>query len=128
MTYRNMKALSLFDYARVYFLGAEEIMGGTMGTIYGVTMSSIGVFSLLVLLAVLWKKPILSFILTAMLGGACYLVNWDFVDRGIMPASNRVWGISFYVLYACVAVIALSAIWMHIEKRRMKKEAKAVPA
>jgi hypothetical protein len=61
-------------------------------------------------------------------GGVCYLVNGDLVDRGIMPSSNYVWGISYYLLYACVAVIALGASWMFAAKREMKKEAKIVPA
>jgi len=91
-------------------------------------VTSIGILSLLLLLAVLRRKPVFSFILNAILGGACYLVNWDFVDRGIMPDSNRVWGISYNMLYACVAVIALSTIWMFIGKRQTKKEANAVSA
>ena len=122
MTYRDMKDISLFEYAKTYFQGGKEILHDeTAGIFYGVLMSSVGVFSILVLLAVLRKKPILTFILNALLGGVCYLVNWDFVDRGIMPSSNYVWGISYYMLYACIAVIAFCAIWMFVAKRKIKK-------
>ena len=122
VTYRDMKNLSLFEYSKIYFYGAKEIrMDEAAGIFYGVLISVIGVLSFLVLLAVLRKKPILIFVLNAMLGGLCYSLNWDFTDRGIMPDSNRIWGISYYMLYVCVAVIALSAIWMFVEKRKVKK-------
>ena len=123
MTYRDMKDISLFEYAKTYFQGGKEILHDeTAGIFYGVLMSSVGVFSILVLLAVLRKKPILTFILSALVGGVCYLVNWDCIDRGIMPSSNYFWGISYYMLYACIAVIAFCAIWMFVAKRKIKKE------
>ena len=129
MTYRDMKSLSLFEYAKIYFQEGKEIFHNeTTGIFYGVLMSSSGVLSLLILFSVLRKRPILAFILNAVLGGICYMVYWDFTDRGIMPDNSRVWGISFYMLYACVATIALSTIWMFIEKRKAKKEVKVMAA
>ena len=123
MTYRAMKDISLFEYAKAYFQGGKEILHDeTAGIFYGVLMSSVGVVSILVLLAVLRKKPILTFLLNALLGGVCYLVNWDFIDRGILPRSNYIWGISYYMLYACIPVIAFCAIWMFVAKRKLKKE------
>jgi hypothetical protein len=123
ITLGDMKDLSLFEYTKIYFLGGQEIMQSEFaGIFYGALISSIGILSLLVLLGVIKKKPIMTFFFTALMAGVCYNLNWDFVDRGIMPGSNSLWGVSYYLFYICAAVIALSAIWMFVAKRRMKKE------
>lgn len=122
----DMKELSLFEYAKTYFQGGKEIMRNEdSGIFYGSFFTSPGVLSLLVLLGVIKKKPIMTFIFTALMAGIVYMLNWDFVDRGIMPSSNGIWGISYHLYYPCAAVIALCAIWIFVLKRKMKKEKKA---
>jgi len=76
----------------------------------------------LVLLAAWGKKPILTLILDFLMASAFYLINWDFVDRRIMPDSRRAWAISYNLYYPLAAIIAICAIWMIIEKRRAKRE------
>ena len=56
-----------------------------------------------------------------LMGVAFYLVNWDFAARGIMPDSNRVWAVAYYLYYPLAAIIAVCAVWMLVNKRRMKK-------
>ena len=122
ITVGEVMDMSLFEYARVYFQGGETFFSsGGMGTFYGVLMCLIPGLALLVLLAAWRGKPVLTLILDLLMGGAFYIVNWDFVDRGIMPSGDRVWAIAHHLYYPLVAIIAICAIWMFVVKRRMKK-------
>ena len=122
ITVGEIMDMSLFKYARVYFQGGEAFFGsGGMGTFYGVLMCLIPGLALLVLLAAWREKPVLTLILDFLMGGAFYIVNWDFVDRGIMPSGDRVWAIAHHLYYPLAAIIAVCAIWMFIVKRQMKK-------
>lgn len=122
LTIGDLADMSMFTYARVYFQGGEEILRSKeSGIFYGVLMFSVAGFALLVLLTALGKKPILTLILDLLMAGAFYLINWDFIDRGIMPDSRRVWAISHSLYYPLAAIIVVCAIWMFIEKRKAKK-------
>ena len=122
ITVRAMMDMSLFEYATTYFQGGEAIFHSSgSGTFYGILISLIVGFALLAFLAAWRKRPILTLILDLLMGGTFYLVNWDFVDRGIMPDSDRVWAIAYYLYYPLVAIIAVSAIWMLVVKHRMKR-------
>ena len=124
ITVGDMMDMSLFEYARNYYQGGEAIFHSSgSGMFYGVLISAIAGFALLTLLAAWRKRPILTLICDLLMGGAFYLVNWDFVDRGIMPDSDRVWAIAYHLYYPLAAVIAVCAIWMFVVKRRMKKAA-----
>ena len=122
ITVADMMDMSLFEYARVYYQGGEAFFrsSGT-GVFYGVLITLIGGFALLALLAAWRKRPVLTLICDLLMGGVFYLVNWDFVDRGIMPDSDRVWAIAHQLYYPLAAVIAVCAVWMFIVKRRLKK-------
>lgn len=123
VTIGDMADMSLFTYARVYLQGGEEIFRSSgEGIFYGILMFSVAGFALLVILAALGKKPVLTLIFDLLMAGAFYLINWDFADRRIMPDSRRVWGISHGMYYPIAVVIAVCAIWMFIAKRKMKKE------
>lgn len=124
ITVGQMADMSLFTYAKTYFQGGEEFFRSQGdGVFYGILLSSIVGFALLILLSALGKKPVLTLIFDLLMGAAFYAVNWDFVDRRIMPDSNRVWGISYNLYYPVVALIAICAIWMFVAKRKMKKNA-----
>lgn len=124
ITVGDMMDMSLFEYARTYYQGGEAIFHSSgSGMFYGVLISAIAGFALLTLLAAWRKRPILTLICDLLMGGAFYLVNWDFVDRGIMPDSDRLWAIAYHLYYPLAAVIAVCAIWMFVVKRRMKKAA-----
>lgn len=124
ITVADMMDMSLFEYARVYYQGGETFFRSSgSGVFYGVLITLIGGFALLALLAAWRKRPILTLICDLLMAGAFYLVNWDFVDRGIMPDSDRVWAIAYHLYYPLAAVIAVCAVWMFIFKRRLKKAA-----
>ena len=122
ITVGEIMDMSLFKYAKVYFQGGDTFFNsGGMGTFYGVLMCLIPGLALLVLLAAWRGKPVLTLILDLLMGGTFYIVNWDFVDRGIMPSGDRVWAIAHHLYYPLVAIIAICALWMFVVKRRMKK-------
>ncbi len=69
----------------------------------------------------LGKKPILTLFWDILMAGAFWAINWDIVDRGIMPSGDAVWGIAYYVYYPVAAIISVAAIWMFTIKKRNKK-------
>ena len=73
------------------------------------------------MLAALRKRPILTLLCDLLMGGTIWIINWDFADRGIMPDSDRLWAIAYYLYYPLAAIIAICTIWMFIEKRKIKK-------
>lgn len=118
MTYGEMKDLSLFEYAKVYL---KEFGDETYGIFYAVLTGSVGVFSFFAFLCASKKKPILLFIFSALIGLVSYSINIDFIQRGIMPNSNRVWGISHEILIPIAIALCACAIWMLIAKISIKK-------
>lgn len=124
VTVGDLENISIFTYAKVYIQCGEEIFNSAAGGyITGGIYAAVGVFALLTALAVLGKKPILTFITNAIMGIAFYMVNWDIMDRHIMPDSDRVWGLSYHLYYPIVTILAIVAIWMFVAKRKMKKNA-----
>lgn len=125
ITIGEMADMSLFTYAKTYFQGGEELLRSKdSGIFYGILMSSVAGCAVLIILAALWKKPILTLIFDVFMAGSFYLINWDFIDRRIMPDNNRVWAISYHLYYPLAAIIAVCAIWMFVIKHKAKKEAK----
>ena len=122
ITVGDMKDMSLFEYAKVYAQAGQEIYHDpSAGIFYAVLIGAIGVAAVLTLLFALGKKPVLMMIFSIVMGGVFYLVNWDFIDRRIMPDSNRVWGISHSLYYPCAALLLICAIWLFIAKRTENK-------
>jgi len=118
----EMNNMSLFTYTKAYLLAGDLLYRDvTNAYIEGGLFASVGVLAILVALCALGKKPILMFIMNALMGGAFYLINWDVVDRRIMPDSNRVWGIAHVLYWPLVAILAVCAIWLFIGKRQDKK-------
>lgn len=127
ITVADMMDMSLFEYARTYFQGGEVFFRSSeSGTFYGVLITLIGAFALLTLLAAWQRRPVLTLICDLLMAGAFCLVNWDFVDRGIMPDRDRVWAIAHHIYYPLAAVIAVCAVWMFIIKRRVRKAAQSI--
>lgn len=124
LTVGDMKDMSLFEYAKVYLQARQEIFrDDAAGILYTVLIGAIGVGAVLAFLCAWGKKPILLMMMTLLMGGAFYVTNWDFMDRRIMPDSNRVWGISHEMLYPVAVLLLICAVWMFIAKRMDKKHA-----
>ena len=129
ITVSEIMDMSLFKYAKVYYQGGEAIFRSSdEGIFYGVLIGLIPGFALLTLLAVWRRKPVMTLVFDLLMGGTFYLVNWDFVDRGIMPSSGRVWAIAHHLYYPLAAVIAVCAIWMFVARRRMRMAAELPPS
>lgn len=119
ITVGEIMDMSLYKYARMYFQGGNTFFGslGT-GILYGAIFSAVGVFALLTLLAAWRVRPIWTLVCDLLMCGAVYVVNWDFVDRGVMPHYTRVWGIAYQAYYPLAAVIAACAVCMFLVERR----------
>lgn len=122
MTLSDMVDISILEYSKVYFLAGEEALHSKdAGIFYGCLFGSLAALSLLMILSAFGKKPILTLFWDTLMAGAFWAINWDIVDRGIMPSRDAIWGTAYYVYYPVAVIIAVSAIWMFIIKRHIKK-------
>lgn len=123
LTAQDTKELSLLEYSKTYYQGRQEIFrDDAEGIFYAVLFAAPGLLGLLTLICALRKRAIPMGILALLMGGVIYLINWDVVDRGIMPSADRVWGISHSLYYLCAAILFFCSIWLFIAKRKLKKE------
>lgn len=117
--------LSLYEYAKTYFQGGEEIFKSKAeGIFYAVLFASPGIFGFFALLCSLRRKGIPLFIQSVIIGGLSYLINWDVIDRGIMPHYGRVWGIAHNLYYPIAGILLICGIWIFIAKHKTKKAKK----
>ena len=123
LTAAEMKELSWFEYSKVYYQSRDEMYSGEsyIGIFYAVLFAAPGILGVLTLLCAMGKKATLMGLLSILMGISLRLINWDVVDRGIMPSSGMVWGISHVLYYPCAVVLFVCAIWLFIAKRRAKK-------
>ena len=114
--------LSLYEYAKTYWQGSDEIFGNkAVGVFYTIIFVSPGIFGFFALLCALRKKGIPLILQSLIIGGLFFLINWDVVDRGIMPYDGRVWGISHVLYYPVAGILLICGVWIFIVKRKMKK-------
>ena len=125
ITAGDMADPSLFDYAKTYWQAGEEIFGDKAeGIFYAILFTSPGIFGFFALLCALRKKGIPLILQSLIIGGLSYLINWDTVERGIMPMNGRVWGVSHLLYYPIAGVLLVCGIWIFIVKHQAKKLAK----
>ena len=109
--------LTLYEYARVYWQGGEEILGSKVtGYVAAIIYAAPGFFGILALLSILGKKGKLLMLQSLFVGGSAYLVNRDVIDRGIMPDSHMVWGIAHYIYYPIAVLLLACGIWIFVVK------------
>lgn len=114
--------LSLYEYAKTYWQGSDEIFGNkAVGVFYTIIFVSPGIFGFFALLCALRKKGIPLILQSLIIGGSSFLINWDLVDRGIMPYDGRVWGIAHSLYYPVAGILLICGVWIFIAKRKMKK-------
>lgn len=119
--------LSLYEYAKTYWQGSDEIFGSKAGGVfYAILFASPGIFGFFALLCALRKKGIPLILQSLIIGGLSYLINWDVVDRGIMPYDGRVWGISHSLYYPVAGMLLICGVWIFIAKHKMKKMKKEI--
>ena len=105
--------LSLYEYAKTYWQA--------VGVFYTIIFVSPGIFGFFALLCALRKKGIPLILQSLIIGGLFFLINWDVVDRGIMPYDGRVWGIAHSLYYPVAGILLICGVWIFIAKRKIKK-------
>ena len=119
--------LSLYEYAKTYWQGSDEIFGSKAGGVfYAILFASPGIFGFFALLCALRKKGIPLILQSLIIGGLSYLINWDVVDRGILPYDGRVWGISHSLYYPVAGMLLICGVWIFIAKHKMIKMKKEI--
>lgn len=122
LTASEMKSVSLFNYAKIYFQAGEEMFNDkNAGIFYLVLIGGIGCFAAISCLWSLTKRPILLLLNTLLMSVFFNFTAWDFSDRIALNTIFK-WGISYYMIYPCAALLAICSIWMFIVKRKIKKE------
>ena len=122
LTAADFAELSLYEYAKAYWQGGNEIFRSEAeGIFYAILSASPGIFGFFALLCAIRRKGIPLILQSLFIGGAIYLVNWDVVDRGIMPYDGRVWGISHTLYYPIAGMLLICGIWIFVVKHKTKK-------
>lgn len=123
LTATDIIELSLFEYAKTYYQGAEEIFHDKAeGIFYAVMFVTPGIFGFFALLCALRRKGIPMMLQALLVGGSIWLINWDVVDRGIMPDYRLVWGITHSMYYPIAVVLFICGAWIFCAKHKAKKE------
>lgn len=120
LTADQMTNMSLVDFARAYSALAEHSYQQLSGIYMGLVVA-MAAAALLMALCFAKRRPIGALVFDVLAFGIFSLQNADYASRGVVPSANYDWGIAYYLVFAALAVAALAAIWLFVEKRRAKK-------
>lgn len=120
LTTDQMTNMSLVDFACAY-LALVEHSYQQLSCIYMGLVVAMGSAALLMALCFAKKRPIGALVFDVLVFGIFSLQNADYASRGVVPSANYDWGITYYLVFAALAVAALAAVWLIVEKRRAKK-------
>ena len=120
MTGKDAIHVSMFEFAKIY-----HVADGDVATFCLIVIIIIGIFSLLTLLFVLLKKPIVVLVFDCLTFASYHLLTSDFKMRGAMPNWRYAWGISYYLYYIGIVIVLVGVIWMLITKIKQKKQRKS---
>lgn len=113
--------ISLLEYGRIYAETARQGVYKEVSIICIILIAIFAFFSLLTLLMAFLKKPIgiilFDFLTLAIFG----LMHFDYADRGVLPNNSYGWGAVNYLTYIVGIAVAIGAVWLFAEKRKMKK-------
>ena len=73
---------------------------------------------ILVLLFTSFNKRVLSIIFALLLLGSSLLMNYDIVDRGVIPSTKYTYGISYYIYPIIAVVIIVSSIILIVKNKK----------
>ncbi len=125
ITAKQMKNISMIEYTNLYSKLSEQIWGNTSYGIFYVTLVAlIGGFSLISMLFSFFKKPIAIIVFDILAFCVFYIQNCDYTERGIIPSSSYNWGAAYYIFYVAAIVVLVGAVWMLVNKIRIKKHLK----
>lgn len=115
-----MENFKVYSYAMNHSDGNSWLAGEAIIN-FIITIVLIISIALILLFAFLNKKvPMIIF--SIIMGGSSLLMNYDIVDRGVIPSSNYTYGISYY-LYIILAVIIIACSIVMIVKNKKQKKA-----
>ena len=120
LTTDQMKNMSLVDFARAYLALAEHSYQQLSGIYMGLVVA-MGAAALLMALCFAKRRPIGALVSDVLAFGIFSLQNADYASRGVVPSANYDWGIAYYLVFVVLAVAALAAVWLFVEKKRAKK-------
>lgn len=121
--------ISIMENFKVYQYAVENSNGNDW--LYGESLINIIltitliVSTILVLIFAIFNKKVLIIIFDVILAISSLAMNYDIVDRGVIPSSKYTYGISYY-LYIIIAVIILICSIILIIKRKQPKTEKPV--
>ena len=121
--------ISIMENFKVYQYAVENSNGNDW--LYGESLINIIltitliVSTILVLIFAIFNKKVLIIIFDVILAISSLAMNYDIVDRGVIPSSKYTYGISYY-LYIIIAVIILIWSIILIIKRNQPKTEKPV--
>lgn len=121
--------ISIMENFKVYQYAVENSNGNDW--LYGESLINIIltitliVSTILVLIFAIFNKKVLIIIFDVILAISSLAMNYDIVDRGVIPSSKYTYGISYY-LYIIITVIILICSIILIIKRNQPKTEKPV--
>ena len=120
LTADQMTNMSLVDFARAYLAlaehGYQQLSGIYMGLVVAMAAAA-----LLMALCFAKRRPIGVLVFDVLVFGVFSLQNADYASRGVVPSANYDWGVAYYLVFVVLAVAALAAVWLLVEKKRAKK-------
>lgn len=121
MTNEDATDISLVEFIRMYAEAANQGMQKDICIACIVIISIFTGFALLSIVFAGFKKPIAVIIFDILAILAFRITQWDFEDRGVIPSSSYEWGCVSYLAYILGVLVLAGAVWMIIDKKKMKK-------
>lgn len=121
MTNAEAVNISMLEYGCIYAETAKQGIYRGISIICIMLIALFAFFSLLTLLMSLLKKPIGIIIFDFLALGIFWLMHFDYADRGVLPTNSYGWGVVNYLTYIVGIIVAIGAVWLFVEKRKIKK-------
>lgn len=120
MTNSEAINISLLEFVKIYLETAKQDIQKEASIACIVIIVIFTVFALLTVFLSLIKKPIGIIVSDILALIAFKIIHFDFEDRGVIPSSSYNWGITNYLTYIIGIITIIGAVWMFIEKKRIK--------
>lgn len=75
----------------------------------------------LTILFTLLNKSVLTIVFSIVMGISSLLMNYDIVDRGVIPSSNYTYGLTYYLYIPLAIIILVCSIINIINNKKQKK-------
>lgn len=76
---------------------------------------------ILIILFALLNKSVLTIIFSIVMGISSLLMNYDIVDRGVIPSSKYTYGLTYYLYIPLAIIILVCSIVNIINNKKQKK-------